>query len=89
MWVPMILRIVISLAALVFSFFCFEFLISEWYIGLHMEKVGAPNREALSEDYGLALMGGLVIVPFSFILSVMTAKLTWGWLGRRDSSKTT
>ncbi|MDP5215555.1 hypothetical protein ORJ66_21150, partial [Pseudoalteromonas tunicata] len=87
--VSMILRIFISLAVLVFSFICFEHLISEWYIELHMEKVGAPNREALSEDYGLGLVGLLVIVPFSFILSVITAKLTWSWLGRRDKSKNT
>ncbi len=54
-----------------------------------MEKVGAPDREALSEDYGLGLVGLLIIVPCSFILSVMTAKLTWSWLGRRDKSKNT
>ena len=80
----MILRIFISLAVLVFSFICFEHLIGEWYIALHMEKVGAPNRAALSDDYGLGLVGLLIIVPCSFILSVITAKLTWSWLGRRD-----
>ncbi|HCU67345.1 MAG TPA: hypothetical protein DF774_16470 [Rheinheimera sp.] len=87
--VAMILRTFISLAVMVFSFICFEHLISEWYIALHMEKVGAPDREALSEDYGLGLVGLLIIVPCSFILSVMTAKLTWSWLGRRDKSKNT
>ena len=60
----MILRIVICLTVLVFSFICFEYLISEWYIELHMEKVGAPSREALSEDYGFGLVGLLVIVDF-------------------------
>jgi hypothetical protein len=29
-----------------------------------MEKVGAPSREALSEDYGFGLVGLLVIVDF-------------------------
>ena len=69
----MILRTFISLAVMVFSFICFEHLISEWYIELHMEKVGAPDREALSEDYGLGLVGLLIIVPCSCILSVVTA----------------
>lgn len=85
----MILRLLICLAALVLSFICFEHLISTWYIELHMEKVGAPNREALSDDYGLGLVGLLVIVPVSFILSVVTAKLTWSWLGRRAKGKST
>lgn len=78
----MILRAVISLAVLVICFICFEHLMGEWYIERHIEKVGVTNREELSEDFGLGLFGLLVIVPFSFVLSVIAAKLTWSWLGR-------
>lgn len=85
----MIFRIFIILVVLIVSFIGFEYLISEWYVALHMKKVGAPDRAALSEDYGLGLVGLFVIVPFSFILSVITAKLTWGWLGRCGKNKNT
>ena len=75
-----ILKIIITLAALVGSFKLLYYIFGEIAVYYEMWSTGTPNRTELSNDFGLGLLGIFVVLPASMIFSIVIGALVWRWL---------
>lgn len=67
-----------------------HWLIGEVVVQYEMWATNAQSREELADDFGLAALWMIVVLPATAVLSVMAALIAWIILrkpGRADSGK--
>ena len=73
----MLIRFLISVAALPVSFFALEWAFSELIVRYEMWATGATSRAQLTDDFGLGLLLVGVALPAAAIGSVVVSALAW------------
>ena len=74
--------------AVTISVFLITLLIANYVLGeaavcYEMWATGTTTRAELSEDYGLGMLGLLVVLPASVLVAIASGWLTWSKLSRR------
>ena len=75
----------LTLATFLFILLAANYLLGEVAVYYEMWTTGTTVRAELSEDYGLGMLGLLVIFPVSVFVALVSGWLTWRRLTRCES----
>ena len=76
---------VLTFATFLFVLLAANYLLGEAVVYYEMWSTGTTVRADLSEDYGLGMLGLLVVFPTSVVVALVSGWLTWRILTRRRS----
>lgn len=71
------LIIVISPGTFILSFVTLQYLLGEITVYYEMWHTHAHSRAELGNDFGLGLLGVYIVIPASFIFSIVISALVW------------
>ena len=78
----MIKRIALTCTVVIGTLVVANFVLGEVAVFFEMLATGADTRAELSEDYGLGLLGVLVVFPVSGVLALACGWITWRILNK-------
>lgn len=77
MAVKLVPRLGLCLLVLISGFLLYNYLLTEAAVWFQLWSTGASHRSELADDLGFGLLGFLVVLPLSILLSLATSLLVW------------
>jgi hypothetical protein len=80
----MIKRAAITILAFLIALPSFNWLFGEAAVMFEMANTGATSRAELADDFGLGIIGIMVVLPATIIGAVITASFVWWKMRPRE-----
>lgn len=80
----MIKRVAITTLVFLIALPSFEWLFSEAAVMFEIANTGATSRAELADDFGLGIIGIMVVLPATIIGAVITASVVWWKMSPRE-----